>query len=226
MAGREQLLVEGLLHQSKGLAFGGLATLVTHDVALVGEFRGVDAVQQITHPVALQPQREFQLVGRQGLVIGGAVEVGRAVDVARAGALQELDMGVAGHVAGALEHQVLKEVREARAAGGLLRGSDVVPDTDRDERQTMVFVQDHLEAVVEPEGRERNHDAVGVGVAGGVRGEGGAEQPYGDQAHQPRGDAAPGSATSGHGVLRGGSLAADCNAGGGFAGGREDRFSA
>ena len=67
--------------------------------------------------------------------------------VAGAGAFEQLDVLIAGHVLRALEHHVLEEVREAGAARLLVGGPDVIPEVDRDERQPVVLGQDHAQPV-------------------------------------------------------------------------------
>ena len=57
---------------------------------------------------------------------------------------------------GALEHQVLEEVREARSTRLLVLRADVVPDVDRDNRTVVILVHDHIEAVGELLMEERN----------------------------------------------------------------------
>ena len=56
----------------------------------------------------------------------------------------------------ALEHQVLEQVREPRAAAPLVLGADVVPQVHRHDRQVVVLVDDDVEAVAERAAREGN----------------------------------------------------------------------
>ena len=109
--------------------------------------RLIDVVEQIAHAIGLEPQRQLQLVRRHRLEVVRAIEVGRAVEAGGAGALEQLEMRVARHVLRALEHHVLEQVREARAARRLVRRPDVIPEVDAHERQPTIFGQDHLEAV-------------------------------------------------------------------------------
>ena len=98
--------------------------------------------EQPAHSIGLQEQRHWQELGRYGLEVVGAVEAGCAVDRST-DALQRLE--VLGVVVGrALEHQVLKEMREARAALDFVFAADVVPDVDLDEGNRMVLGQDDL----------------------------------------------------------------------------------
>src|SRR5205823_3780962 len=56
-----------------------LPALVAHYVALDAQLLLVQGGQHETHPLALLPQRRGKLVGGDGLVVVGAVEVGRSV---------------------------------------------------------------------------------------------------------------------------------------------------
>ena len=49
--------------------------------------------------------------------------------------------------AGAHEHQVLEQMREAGAAGQLVRRADAVPRVDRHDRHAVILVEDHVQAV-------------------------------------------------------------------------------
>ena len=90
---------------------------------------------------------ELELVRRQRLEVVRAIEVVVPLRFVAAGRLEQLEVRVAGHVLRALEHHVLEQVREAGAPGGLVGRTDVVPDVDRDERQAVIFREDHLEPV-------------------------------------------------------------------------------
>jgi hypothetical protein len=64
-------------------------------------------------------------------------------------------------VLGAVEEEVLEEVREAGATALLVARTDVVPEVHRDQRHAVVLKHDHAQAVVERErlvlDRERRH---------------------------------------------------------------------
>src|ERR1700758_5730699 len=49
----------------------------------------------------------------------------------------------------ALEHHVLKQVGEAGAPSAFIRGTDVVPQVDRDQGKPMILGQDHLQPVLQ-----------------------------------------------------------------------------
>ena len=98
--------------------------------------------------------------GRHGLEIIGAVEPGGAVEVGRADLAQRLEI-IARRVFGAVEHQMLEQMREAGPAGRLVLRADIVPDGDRDDRRLAVLVDDDAQAVVEGEGLVRDVDPAG-----------------------------------------------------------------
>ena len=137
--------VHGLGNQvAVRLVVDAQALFFFHDLAL-----GLDAVDVhlgVQHALRLQPQAEFELVGRQQLVVEGAVVGGvgvehttRVFDVAR-----EL---AAADVFGAFKEQVLKEVRHAGAVGVFVFGTHVVHDGHGHNGGGMVFVQDHVHSV-------------------------------------------------------------------------------
>ena len=139
---RKQLVVERFFDQPIGRVLGGLAPLVAHDVALVGEPFLVELAEQIAHAIAFEPQRELKLVGGQSLEVVGAIEVGGAVDVARARRLQILIMHLRADVLRAFEHHVLEQVGETGAPGALVGRADVVPEIDGDQRQPVVLARE------------------------------------------------------------------------------------
>ena len=78
----------GFVDDAVRLILDALTALVANDVLLIGERFGGDLLEQIPHPIGLEPQRELELVGRNGLEVVRAIEIGRAVQIAGAGALQ------------------------------------------------------------------------------------------------------------------------------------------
>jgi hypothetical protein len=70
-------------------------------------------------------------------------------------------------VLGALEHEVLEEVREAGATRPLVLGSDVIPKVYRHDRYVAVLMDDDIQAVGERAfgvgKRERIHAATAPG---------------------------------------------------------------
>ena len=131
-----------------GSVLGALTALVLDHVALVVErLLETRAVEQEPHPVALQPQRELELVGRHDLEVVGSILRGRAVDVGGARLLQVLEVLVLRDVLRPLEHHVLEQVGEAGAPRGFVARADLVPDVDHHLGHAVILVQDHLEAV-------------------------------------------------------------------------------
>ena len=148
-----------------GLVFDALTALVADDVLLVGKGCGGNLLEQVPHAIRLEPQREFDLVGRDGLEVVGAIEIRRAVQIAGAGAFQQLDVLIRGNVLRALKHHVLEQMRKAGAAGLLVGGADVIPEVDGDERQPVVLRQDHPQPI-----RQRERFELDVGdVSRGAR---------------------------------------------------------
>ena len=207
MRARKEELEEALLGDAVRHVLGALLALLAHDRLLVVEALLGERVEQEAHAVALQPERELELVGRDGLEVVGAVEVGRAVHQRGAGALEVLEEGVFRDVPAALEHDVLEEVGEAGAAGNLVLGADVVPEVDCDEGHLGVPGEEHLEAVVEHEAldRELGRDVSGLGGRGEgeaqADGSGGGEQDAGQRAREGETDTHGG--TSGRATLSG-----------------------
>ena len=122
------------------------ALLVLHDLALVVEVLLRERVEERAHAIGLEPERELELVARQGLEVVRAVEPRRAVH-RPAGGLDESDVLGLPDVCGALEHDVLEEVGEARLAGHFVLRADVVPDVHRDDRCEVILGDDESEAV-------------------------------------------------------------------------------
>ena len=135
----------------EGLAVGhvvvALALLLLDDVALVVQVGLVDL--EVLHALGLEPQRQFQGAGVDGLEVVGPVEAGGGVRGAAGGldrgqVLARLDAGP-----GALEHQVLEQVREAGASLHLVTRTDLVPEVHRHARRDRVGVDDQTQPIVE-----------------------------------------------------------------------------
>ncbi len=77
------------------LVLDALPALVADHILLVGEVGLIDLVEQITHPIRFEPQRELEAIGRHGLEVVGPIEVGGAVQIAAAGALQQPEVRIA-----------------------------------------------------------------------------------------------------------------------------------
>ena len=124
-----------------------LAELIADHVALVGQLGAVEGLEQKTHPVAFQPEAQFNLIAGQRLEIIRAVEVGGAIDVGRARAFQVFDVRLFADMLRPLEHHVLEEVGETGPPGFFVHGADVIPEVDGYQREAMVFIGQHLQAV-------------------------------------------------------------------------------
>ena len=137
-----------------GPVFVVLTPLVEHHITLGRELLRSQRRQQISHPVRFHPERELERAGGHDLPVIRAIGVRRPVE-RRARGLQRLEEPAV-VVLGALEHQMLEEVREAGVPRPFVFGSDVIPDVDRDDRTPVRFVQQHVEAVGERVLAERN----------------------------------------------------------------------
>jgi hypothetical protein len=135
-----------------------LPPLVEDDAPLVLELRFGQGRQQVAHAIRFHPQRQLQRVRGNDLPVVRAVGVGRAVEDA-ARFLQRTEVAFV-VVLRALEHQVLEQVREPRAARLLVLRPDVVPHVHGDNRAGAVLVDDDVQAVSEAMMRERDLHAV------------------------------------------------------------------
>ena len=114
-----------------GAGEDALAVFFFHDVALGLEHVLIDDQRAQTR--GLGEDQPLQVIGRNGLVIGGDVITGEGVVVA-AHVLGQTVEGLVRKVLGRLEHQVFEQVSEARTALRIVLGADTVPDLDRDVR--------------------------------------------------------------------------------------------
>ncbi len=144
---RKQLVEHRLVDDAVRLVLDALPALVADDVLLVREIGLIDHVEQVAHAIGFEPQPEFELVRRQRFEVVRAIEVGRAVDVAAAGALDGAEVRVALHVLRALEHHVLEQVGETGAPRLFVGRPDVIPEIHRDQRQPVILGEDHVEPV-------------------------------------------------------------------------------
>src|SRR2546429_2028594 len=83
-----------LFHDSIRRVFNALATLVAHNVLLVGKVGLIQLVGQIPHAVRFQPERQRQLVRWKSFVVVGAVEIGGAIDIARSRSFQKMEVRI------------------------------------------------------------------------------------------------------------------------------------
>jgi len=128
-----------------GVAVGrvvvALPLLLLDDLALGVEVLLGEGREQVPHPVRLEPQGQVEHAGGDCLEVVRAVEPGGGVARA-AGGLDAVEVLAAGHVFGALEHDVFEQVGEARAPGGLVARADVVPEVDGDDGRGVVRAHD------------------------------------------------------------------------------------
>ena len=183
VAGREQIFQQRILDEAAGPAVA-LPLLVLHDPALVIEHALGDRAEQMAHAVAFHEQGAVERARRHRLEIIGAVVPGGPVVIGRADILQ-VGEEVARQILGAVEHQMLEQMREAGLALGLVLGPDIVPGADRDHRRLVVLVDDHRQPVGQAEhgvrdrhllDQGRDRDRLGANRIGRRRGQRGRSQ--------------------------------------------------
>ena len=125
-----------------------LVLLFEHDLEL-GRHRFIGQ-HQTGHAVGLELHQHLEILFRDALEIAGVVLGGESVFLAadEGHRLRELADRILG---GALEQQMLEEMGEARLAGRLVRGADLVPDHVGDDRRAPVRHHHDFEAVGERE---------------------------------------------------------------------------
>ena len=135
-------------------AFDALPPLIPHHIDLATELRLIKRVEQEAHAIALDPQRQLQFIGRHRLVVIRAIKVGAAIDIRGAGALEQGEVLIRAHMPTALEHHVLKQVREAGPSGPLIGRTHVVPEIHRGQRQPMILRDDDFQTVAQSKALE------------------------------------------------------------------------
>ena len=103
--------------------------LLLHHIALGGESGRVD--DQAVHPLGLREEHPLQMVGGDHLVIIGVIVIGGGV-VEAADILGQPVEALRRQVTRRLEHDVLEQMGEARAAARIVLRADIVPDLHRD----------------------------------------------------------------------------------------------
>ena len=138
------------LHAELGarIVADALVALLQDDLTL-GQHHGVGEYQA-GHAVGLERHHGLELRLRHALEIGGVVVGGEGV-LLPAHARHHVRELAGRMLGGALEHQVLEEMREAGLAGRLVGGADLVPDHVGDHRRAVVGNDHQLEAVGERE---------------------------------------------------------------------------
>ena len=124
-----------------------------HRVALVVEILLVD--HERAHAVGFEVEAEVELIRWKRFEVQRAVLVGGAVHVA-AVIEDEHEVLTRPDVLRSLEHHVLEEVGESRAAAPFVARADVVAHRDRVDRRVMVLGDDDAQAVLEPRVGERD----------------------------------------------------------------------
>ena len=159
VAFRIQVLVQGFQGPAVGLVIHPLAAFILHGFTLNLEFFLGHCRQQEAHAVGFQPQNGFQLIGRHGLEVVGAVGIGGAVQRAtRIG--NDLEMLVITDVFRALEQHVLEEMSKTGAARVFPVGTHMVGHIHVYQRIGMILVQHHGQAIVQAVLLVRNGDLV------------------------------------------------------------------
>ena len=102
--------------------------------------------REAPHAIGFGPEHRLERVRWKRLVVIGEVEARRAVQCP-AETLHELEELSLLQILGALEHQMLEQVRKARPILGLDAKTDVVVHADRGDRKGMIGGEHDLQAV-------------------------------------------------------------------------------
>ena len=141
---RERLVVDDLVEAAERLVVHPHPALFLHDLTLVRERLLVDP--QRGHAVGFQPQRQRQVLRRHRFPehrdVVFRVGVGLTADRRDH---RRVPFGL--HVARALEHQVLEEMREPRPSRLLVLRADVIPQRHVHDGRRMILGQDRREPV-------------------------------------------------------------------------------
>ena len=76
------MVIERLLHRSIRLILEALPPFVAHNVLLCREIRLIQFVDQISHSIRLEPERQLELVRGKGLEIIRAIKIRGTVEIA------------------------------------------------------------------------------------------------------------------------------------------------
>ena len=98
------------------------------------------------HPIGLKPERQVQAIRGHRFIVVRAV-FRRAAVFRSAGPRDQLELLALLHVGRALEHHVLEQVREARAARPLVTRAGVVPHVHRHDGRRVIFRVKDAQAV-------------------------------------------------------------------------------
>ena len=105
---RKQVVENGFFHDSEWPILDTLPPFVADNVLLVPKRSVIDLVQQVTHAVRLQPQRNLELVTWNRFKVIRSVKVCRSVDIAGAHCLKQPEVLVCRDVLRLLKHHVLE----------------------------------------------------------------------------------------------------------------------
>ncbi len=143
--------------QAVGAVVVVLAALVFHGSTLYFKFLLGYGIQQKAHTIGFEPKGYFELVAGHRLEIVGAVAVGSTIEcTARLG--YDFEVLLIGHIVGALEHHVLKEVGKTRLADFLAGRAYVVGYVHVYNRVGLVFVDDEGKSIRKDVLFVRNND--------------------------------------------------------------------
>ena len=168
-----------LLGEARGrLVLDALVALFEDDVALAHD--DVVGEHEAGHAVGLEFHQGAEMLARGALEIAGVVV--RRERVLLAADRGELLREAPGRILrGALEHQMLEEMRDAGLARRLVGGADAVPQHVGDDRRAVIRDHHHGHAVGERELRDRGR---GGGVAGAGHASGDAQAKDQEGANQ------------------------------------------
>ena len=102
-----------------------LPFFVLDHILLIGEGGLGNGVDQVAHPVRLQPKGQLKGILGHNLIIDGSVRVGPPVQ-ATPGSLYFLEELVLAHVFRLLEHHMLEEVGKSGTAGFFPVGTHMI----------------------------------------------------------------------------------------------------
>lgn len=128
-----------------------LTLLVLNNATLAVQHRLVDLLGEEAEAIGLEVERALEARHRDVLEEVRAVPGRRAVAVVGAEVVHRLAEAFR-VVLGAIEKEVLEEVREASLSALFVARADVIPEVDGDDGDGMVFVDDHAQTVIEDEG--------------------------------------------------------------------------
>jgi hypothetical protein len=125
-----------LLAETRARIIGDALVLLLEDDVALGQHHLIGELQA-GHAVGFQFHHRLELLGRHALEIAGVIVRGEGVFLAADAGDQFRE--ITGRIfRRALEHQVLKEMRQARFARGLVGGADFVPDHVGDDRRAVI----------------------------------------------------------------------------------------